>query len=252
MTTPFDAFGPGIVIVTRTDVANSTPVNVGYAQGINFDFSGTTKDLTGQNQFPLDVARGAVKVTGKMNSAVLSGMAWNTVFFGEQFATGGIAWAPDEVGTIPSTGPYTSVVANGATYDQDLGVKFADSGLPLQKVATGATPATGQYAVSATGGTYTFAAADSGRPILRTYSYTTTTGQTLSINNHTLGYSPKFQLDYFTSRDGKALIARYYQCMGSKIALASKLEDFMMPEMDFSVLANSAQQVAKIYLPEVS
>jgi hypothetical protein len=252
MTTPFDAFGPGIVIVTRTDVANSTPVNIGFAQGLSFDFSASAKDLTGQNQFPLDVARGAVKVTAKMTSAVLSGLAWNTVFFGESFATGGLAWAPDEAGTIPSVGPFTSVVTNTATFDQDLGVKFGDSALPLIKVASGATPTTGQYAVSPTGGTYTFAAADAGRPILRTYSYTTTGGQTLAINNHLLGYAPKFQLDYFTSRDNKALIGRYYQCQGTKITLASKLEDFLMPEMDFSVLANSAQQVAKLYFPEVS
>ncbi len=250
MTTPFDAFGPGIAIVTRTDVSNATPVNIGFAQGLSIDFSGSMKDLTGQNQYALDSARGAVKVSGKMTAATLSGEAWNTVFFGEQFATGGIAWAPDEQANIPGTTPFTSPVANAGTFDQDLGVKFADSGLPLIKVAAGVTPTTGQYSV--TGGTYTFAAADANRPILRTYSYTTTGGRTLSINNHLLGYAPKFQLDYFTSRDNKPLIARYFQCQWSKIALASKLEDYILPEMDFSVLSNAAGNVAKLYFPEVS
>ena len=30
MTTPLDVFGPGICIVTRTDVADPTPIDIGY------------------------------------------------------------------------------------------------------------------------------------------------------------------------------------------------------------------------------
>jgi hypothetical protein len=248
MTTPLDAFGPGIVIVTRTDIANSTPINIGFAQGLSIDFSGSMKELTGQNQYSLDAARGPVKVSGKMSSAVLSGVAWNTVFFGDSFASGGIKWNPDEAAAVPAATAFTVTVANSATFDQDLGVKYALTGLPFTKVAS--APAVGQY--SQVGGVYTFAAADASAQVLVTYSSTTTTGQTLSVNNHLLGYSPKFQLDYFTSRDGKALIARYFSCQGSKITLASKLDDFLMPEMDFSVLSNPAGNVAKLYFPEVA
>jgi hypothetical protein len=248
MTTPFDAFGPGIVIVTRTDVAVPTPVNIGFAQGINFDFSASIKELIGQNQFALDAARGAVKVSGKMNAAVLSGLAWNTIFFGESMATGGIKWNPNEAGTIPGSTAYTVTVANSVTFDQDLGVVYADTNLPFTRVVSG--PTIGQYSVAA--GVYTFAAADASKAVLITYSSTQTGGQTLAINNHLLGYSPTFQLDYYTSRNNKALVARFFQCQASKVGLAAKLEDFLMPEFDFSIFANSAGNVAKLYFPEIS
>jgi hypothetical protein len=149
----FDAFGPGIIIVTRTDVANSTPINIGFAQEFSGDFSSSSKELYGQNQYPLDAARGQVKVSGKMKAAVISGLAWNTVFFGESMATGGIKWNPSEAGIVPASTPYQITVANGATFDQDLGVVDAATNIPLIKVAS--APAAGQYSVGAAG-VYTF------------------------------------------------------------------------------------------------
>ena len=102
MSTPFAAFGPGILIVTRTDVSPSPAVNIGYAQELSLDLSATTKELFGQNQFPLVAARSTVKATGKIKSATLSGIAWNNTFFGQSFSAGGIAWNIQEAHSVPA------------------------------------------------------------------------------------------------------------------------------------------------------
>lgn len=248
MTTPANAFGPGIAIVTRVDIATSTPVNIGFAQGLSLDFSATIKELFGQNQYPIDAARGTVKITGKMSAATISGLAWNAAFFGAGFTSGGFKWNPGEAGVVPGT-PFQVTVANSATFDQDLGVINATTGLPFTKVAS--APAAGQYSVAA--GVYTFNTGDTGAAVLISYTSTVTgTGQTLTINNSLLGTSPIFALDYFTSRNNKAIVLRLNQCQASKISLATKLEDFGMPEFDFSAFANNAGQVGKIVFPEVS
>ena len=67
-----------------------------------------------------------------------------------------------------SSGPYTvAVKAPNGNWAVDQGVTYAVSGTALTPV-TG-TPSTGQYSVS--GGTYTFAAGDTGLAVLISYSY---------------------------------------------------------------------------------
>lgn len=243
-----NVFGPGIIRITRTDVANSTPIDLGNAQGLSIDFSGSIKELFGQNQYPIDAARGTVKVSGKMSAALVSGLAWNSVFFGASFTSGGFKWNPGEAAVVPGT-PFQVTVSNSATFDQDLGVINAATGLPFTKVAS--APAAGQYSVAA--GVYTFASGDTGAAVLITYTSTVTgTGQTLTINNTLLGTSPLFQLDYYTSRANKPLLVRLNQCQASKISIATKLEDFAMPEVDFSAFVNNVGQLGKIVFPEVS
>src|SRR3974390_323214 len=149
----YSVFGPGILILTRTDVANSTPVNIGFANEFSIDFSGNIKELFGQNQLPLDAARGTIKVAAKAKSAVISGLALNAAFFGDSFTAGGIKWNVGEVHTVPSSTPWQVTVTNSATFDVDLGVIDVLTGLPLTKVAS--SPTTGQYSVAA--GVYTFA-----------------------------------------------------------------------------------------------
>jgi hypothetical protein len=99
----FAIFGPGSLYVTRTDVQNSTPVNIGYSQEFSLDESAETKELFGQDQYPLVVARGTIKITGKAKAAELSAIAVNNAFHGESaFTTGQILFAPGEAGTIPT------------------------------------------------------------------------------------------------------------------------------------------------------
>ena len=96
------AFGPGIAIVTRTDVTPSTPVNIGYAQSLSLSFKGNSKELYGQNQLPLVVARGTIKVTGKLVAAEDSGIVMNSVFWGQSFTSGGYTWNIGEAHTVPA------------------------------------------------------------------------------------------------------------------------------------------------------
>jgi len=240
-------FGPGIAIVTRTDIANPTPVNVGFVNSLSIDQSATTKELYGQNQYPLDIARGTVKSTGKWVSAIISPNAWNNVFFGQSVQTGRILWAVDEAGQVPGSSTYTVQVSQHADFDADLGVRYADTGLPLMRVASGSEVA-GKYSVAA--GTYTFAAADASKNLLFTYSYTDTGGAAIKATNQQLGETPTFKLDYYTIRQTKPYIVRLYRCTSSKIAQAFKLEDFMMPEFEFGFFADDTGRVIDMYFAE--
>ena len=239
-----DAFGPGILVATRTDIANATPYNIGNAQEFSFDFKANVKELFGQNQLPLDVARGTVKVSGKIKAALISGYAWNTLFFGANFQSGGWKWNPSEAQSVPGSSTYTITPTNAATFEADLGVVYAASGLPLTRVASVA--AIGQYSVNTSTGVYTFYSADASAAVLISYTSTVTTGQTLLLTNTLIGTSPTFKLDYYTTRGGQSFIARLNQAQAASINLATKLEDFLMPEIDVSMYADAAGNLGKL------
>lgn len=105
-----------------------------------------------------------------------------------------------QIGIVPLSGPFTVIVDNSANYKSDLGVQFYPSGTALTKV--GGSPTTGQYSQS--GGTYTFAAADTGLGIIITYEYNDPNTDTnapstlnLTLVSGTLGQAP---LSYMTSK----------------------------------------------------
>jgi hypothetical protein len=248
---PQGLFGPGILYVTRTDVANATPVNIGYINEFSTDFSFTTKQLYGQNQLPLLVARGTAKLTGKMKAATMSGIALNNILLGQSGFTAGTQYdlASSPSTPIPTT-PFhiTPVVPGAGTWNSDLGVVNAANGEPLTLV-TG-TPLAGQYSVAA--GVYTFSSADnvSGISVIITFSYSFTTapGQNIIIANQPIGTTPTFQIDYKTGLYGATYYLRLYAAICSKWTMGHKLEDFAMPEFDFEFFANAAQQVGLISL----
>jgi hypothetical protein len=248
------AFGPGIAIVTRTDVTPSTPINAGYCQSLSLNFKGTTKKLYGQNQYPLVTARSVVDPTGKIVSAVDSGIAVNSMFFGSTFTAGGYIWNIGEADTVPATSTYTITVTNGGTFDQDLGVVYTNTLLPLQKVSS--LTAIGQYTVNPATGVYTFFSGDASAAVSITYTSTVTTpGQNMIVTNQPIGFTPTFQLDYYTKLNqpsAKTLIYRVYACIADSLAFDYKLEDFALPSFDFTFFANAAGQVVRKIYSEVS
>lgn len=267
MSTPLAAFGPGILIVSRTDITIPAPVNIGFAQELSLDMAGTTKQLFGQNQFPLAVARGTIKATGKVKAAVISGLAWNAVFYGYGSGSGGlstsnqIAWTVGSTISISTASTTATQIGSSLTFDTDLGVTYATTGLPFQRVSTG-SEAAGKYSIT-TGspGLYNFSTADTtggptgGTPIKVTYTSTTTTGQALLYQNQLIGSTPTFQLDYYTNFNqpgAKPFVVRLFSCVAEKHMLAFKLEDFMIPEFDFGFFANSAGNVFNMTFPEIS
>lgn len=236
-------FGPGTMFVTRTDIANATPVNIGYANEFSIDITAESKELFGQNDYPLLVATGTRKVTAKVKAAVVSGMALNSVFLGGggSLGTGQTKMAINESGTVPST-PYQITVANGATFVRDLGVTDASTGQPLTKVASG--PTTGQYSVNTTGGIYTFASADTGKSVLISYVYTVTgTGQKQSVIAQPIGTTTTFRFDYQITTNGQSYYIGATQCISNKLTHAFKLSDFDMPEIDFACFSDATGKV---------
>ncbi len=239
-------FGPGALFLQRTDVANFTPVNIGKANEFQLDQSFGKKELYGQNQFPLFVARGTAKFTAKAKAALVSGIALNSAFFGMTLAAGQQATALSESGTVASAA-YT--VANHAAFVADLGVVYAATGLPLAYVAS--SPAAGQYTQSA--GVYGFNATDNGKGIFVTYTYTVAgTGQQFTLASPLIGVTPTFQLWYYTSTNNVPLNLQLYNCVADKLSFAFKLEDFMLPELSFSCFANAAGNVGLYSFGETS
>jgi hypothetical protein len=241
-------FGSGVLLGSRTDVANATPGNFGLIQDVQLDVSFTTKTLTGQFQFPVAVARGAGKITGKAKMAQISGLAFNNLFFGQTLASGQLATSFGEAGTI-ATGAVT--VANAATFVDDYGVVNAATGLPFTKVAS--APASGQYSVAA--GVYSFNTGDNGKAVLISYTFTqtSTSAEQNAVNNQLLGTTPTFQAQlYGGTYQGKPVNVKLFNCVASKLAYSTKLEDFVVPEMDFDVFANAAGNVMNWSFAEAS
>jgi len=75
------SFGSGVLLGTRTDIANATPVNFGLVQEVTIEESATVKEIYGQYQYPLVAARGTVKTTGKAKVARISGLAFANLFW---------------------------------------------------------------------------------------------------------------------------------------------------------------------------
>ena len=313
---PLAVFGPGSLYVTRNDIPNQTPVNIGYAQEFSYDESAEAKELYGQNQYPLVIARGTIKATGKMKAATVSGLALNAAFNGQSFNTGSLEMAQAEPHTIPaavvistsadtpsgSTLPFTStagvavgmsvsgtnipagtfvqslvvntsvtltqavsgdvpsataitfgpsvLVNQAADFDTDLGVLFADSGLPLMYVI--GSPAAGEYTYTPAG-EYSFNPTDSAKGILVTYAFANSTaGQTMTVMNTPIGNTPTFQIDYATSLYNSPYYVRMFACVSNKLSRSHKLVDFMMPEIDYGFFATASGKVYEVSYPQVS
>jgi hypothetical protein len=237
------AFGSGVLWGTP---AGGTPQQFGTLQDVTVDFSFTAKKLMGQFQFPVAVGRGAGSVSGKAKFANIDGGVLFNLFFSNVTPTANqkdVAF--NEAGSIPTT-PFQVTVTNSATFDQDLGVAFTLTGLQLTKVASG--PATGQYSVAA--GVYTFAAADTGKAVLISYSYIPVVAGTAKavITNPLMGIAPTFQVDFYQTNPnvaGSQWSLRLYSCLSVKLTLPSKIDDFIIPEFDFEAFANASNNIGE-------
>lgn len=209
----------------------------GALQEISVDFSVNLKPLYGQKQFPLTVARGQGKIECKAKFGRLNGAMLNDLFFGGSNATGTKIQVNEEPGTVPGSSTYTVTVANSANFDEDLGVTNATTGIPFTRVA--ASPAAGQYTVAA--GVYTFAAADANALVLIDYTYTSASlGNLTTINNQLTGVATPFAVSLAMSYESKPMYLKLLKCVSSKLTMATKLEDFTIPDFDFQAFANDA------------
>jgi hypothetical protein len=232
------AFGSGLLWGIRNDVANATPVRFGALQDVTIDFDGEQKELFSQYTFPIDTARGKTKIVGKAKLAQISAVQFSNLFFGTTPTAGQVILSNDEIGT-PTSGTVT--VANGTNFLFDLGVRYQATGLPLSLVAVTPTVA-GTYQVSA-GGTYHFYTTDT-MAMLFDYAYSsTTTGQTILVQNQLMGFSPRFQAIFTEKYENNNMTLVLYSCASTKLGFASKLDDYMIPELDFTAYASAGGQV---------
>ena len=326
-------FGAGSLYSIPSAVGG-TPIKFGAIQDVSIDFSFNTKELHGTYQFPLAVARGTGKVTGKCKAATINGLAFNNLFFGQTLLPGETTMAVDEAHSIPGSSSYVVDANNASAFVDDNGVVDMTTGLQMTRVTV--LSALGQYTVTS-GGVYTFYSGDAGKAITINYTYSTSTlttitdeshvltaltppyqvpaahaslfvldsgvkinsvaaqriyagsptagqyyvspqgvytfsladvtsdytalisykyaagagtGKNLVISNQLLGTTPVFQATFTTTFLGKQVTFVFPNCVGSKLAFATKLEDYVIPEYDFSVFANAGGQICTISTDE--
>jgi hypothetical protein len=232
------SFGSGdVYLVPPSTASDLTPRKVGEVQEVSLEISQDKVELFGSSKFALMTAVTKAKITGsakqaKFQGALVSALLGGTVSAGNRQSTSQ---------TMGSAG--TTVTATTVTGFEDLGAVDAATGLPLTKVASGATA--GQYSVTNVG-VYTFGT--SGTYTIR-YSYTVAgTGNSVLVTNSTMGLAPVFSLSlYNTNPIGEKFGLKLYAATFDKWSMNFKNEEFSMPDMSFSASADSSGNVLSLF-----
>lgn len=247
------SFGSGILWGARTDaVIGSTPDNgarqFGVLQDVQIDFDFTDKELWGQYQFPVAIARGQGKITGKAKFAQILGLTYADLFWGLSAATGQFGVVNNEADSVPASTPYTVTVANASSYNDDLGVIYATTGKRFTRVSSSASA--GQYSVNFATGVYTFSSADASAAVLISYTYNiSATGTKITLTNQLLGTTPVWKATFYQPISpfgigGSAVNAptalRLNACTTTKFSLPTKLDDWTYQEFDFAAFADAS------------
>lgn len=241
-------FGAGSMFCIP-NTAVPTPRLLGTMQEVSIDFSGNIKELFGQNQFAEATARGQQKVTGKSKFANISMATYNDLYFNEALATGQNLVALNEVQPVDATAH--TVVAKKSTFLTNLGVVDGTTAKTMTRVA-GNAPATGEYTLDESTGTYTFSSDMDNKPVYLSYMYfDAANGKTIVINNQPIGEAPSF-MGVFSGRfGGKETTLILNNCIASKLSLiTTKQEDFSIPEFDFSASTDSLGRLGTLSTAE--
>lgn len=238
-------FGSGLVLASpQTTVGNPapnpTPLQVGVVQNVKFTLGADIKTLFGQNQWPVDSAVGKRTISGSFEFAQMSNLLFSQLFTGDAVAAGVIETAVNEAHAVPAATTFTIVITppNTGVYVADFGVTASLTGKPMTRVATG--PATGQYSVNLTTGTYTFASADASLAVLISYTYTNTTlGTTLVASNQTMGFGPILALDLVFPYEGGGIGFLFPNVRLGKLDFTSKQDDYLLLSTDFQAFAGT-------------
>ncbi len=241
------SFGSGVLYGVSLTNTPATPVRFGALQDVSIDISFTTKQLFGQSQFPLAIGRGTGKITGKANHGQFNAQAFNDLFFGySNPATGSVQTAVGEAQTVTAN---AVTVTNGANFALDLGVVRASDNAIYTRVS--ATPVGLQYTVNTSTGVYGFNSSQNNVPVAVSYQYNSAvSGKKITISNQLLGNAPTFMAVLTETFQGKPLTMVLNSCMSSKLALATKLEDFTLPSFDFEAFADAAGNLGTFSLDE--
>lgn len=244
-------FGIGALWGQRTDIPNIGPDQFAILQENTIDLSFEVKELYSQLSFPVDIARGKAKITGKAKMARVFSALYADIFFGDTVATGETTVSEDEVTTLVTA---TYATANAATFVADLGVYYNSGGRTRFGYTTGA-PSAGQYAVNLGNGVYTFNTGDIGQSIAVSYVYTVAgTGKSITINNHFMGYTPTFIGTFYSSRTtlggSGQLTLRLNECISSRLSFPSRIDDYNIPDFDWQAFSSGSNVVGTLSTTE--
>src|SRR5574337_2129478 len=225
-------FGIGALWGNRSDVPGVGPDQFGILQDNSIDFSFELKELYSQLQFPVDIARGKGKISGKAKMARVFGALYADLFFGSTTSVGETNVGENESHVLATN---TVSVTNATGFLADLGVYYTDAGNTRLTFTTGA-PSAGQYATG-TNGTYTFNTGDIGKTVAISYCFTDANGLSITITNQFMGYTPTWTGTFYTSRNTQGssgqLTLRLNECVSSKLNFPSKIDDYNIPEFDY-------------------
>jgi hypothetical protein len=239
-------FGVGFMtFVPPSTATDPTPVPISTLQEVSLDIAIETKELIGNKSFPVDIAKGAGKITGKAKNAQIRASQFATVLGGSTIATGKTYGVFEQSTGVIAGASYDTLAA--ANFVQNLGV--LDENGKVMKLVTGA-PAAGEYQVSGVG-VYTFNAAANGKTYKVSYTIkNAAVGKTVKLTNQLMGAGTTFEMHLQNSYNGGTFGIRLYAVNVPKIALAFKNTDHTMQDVEFDVFANAAGDILEIYSDE--
>lgn len=258
-------FGIGALWGQRTDIQTVGPDQFAVLQNNEIDFSYEVKEMYSQLQFPIDLARGKGKITGKAKFARVFGQLYADLFFGVNLFVGSTTVAEYEGVTL---GSVTYSTANNSTYIADLGVYYNATGnlkftyVPsppgvggLGPIGT-ATPtlSAGQYSII-NNTIYTFNMSDVGAAITVSYVYKNFVGgNTIPITNQFMGTTPTFSATFYQTRTTLGskgqLTLLLNQCVSSRLTFPSRIDDYAIPDFDFQAFSTATNSIGTLSTTE--
>lgn len=244
-------FGIGALWGTRSDISGIGPDQFAILQENTIEFNYELKELYSQLQFPVDIARGKGKITGKAKTARVYGALYADIFFGQSYGTGEVTVTENENPTL-ATNLYT--VVNSANYVADLGINYSTGGGLRFLFVTGTPTAAGTY-TTGTNGVYTFFTGDIGAGIFVSYVNTVSgVGKIMTLTNQFMGYTPTFIGTFYSIRNtlngSGQLTLRLFECVSERLTFPSRIDDYNIPDLDFMAFANNANQIGTLSTTE--
>lgn len=245
------SFGAGSLYGKSLVNTPATPVRFGALQDVSIDMQFNMKELFGSYQFPIALGRGTGKIMGKANFAQFNAQTFNDLFFGNANpATGSVRFAVQEAQTVTAN---IVTATNNATFVADYGIVLASDQTLFTRVTSG--PVGQQYSCNETTGVYTFNSSQANIAVLVSYSYNdASNGKKISLTNNLLGVSPQFSAVFTTQftrlNTTKKITLVLNACSSSKLTLATKLEDFVIPAFEFQAYSDDSNSVGSLSLEE--
>lgn len=243
-------FGIGALWGTRSDISGIGPDQFAILQDNTVDFAFEVKELYSQLGYPVDIARGKGKITGKAKVARVFANLYADIFFGESVVTGETNTAENEVHTLAAS---TLTITNNTGYVADLGVYYTSQGNTRFQFVTGAPAAAGNY-TTGVNGIYTFFTGDIGAAVAISYVYKDAGGKTITITNRFMGYTPTFIGTFYQQRNTQGatgqLTLRLNECVSSHLSIPSRIDDYAIQDFDFQAFSDSNNTIGTISTTE--